>query len=124
MMTFSEFIVDLKDPQICSAQPKQPKFLIHNVNSEIYPAQQKQCKQLVSNDRKDIFTHLFQPKQRLQPNFMTDSRKNSMQIKYNGDNPKVKIVSLIPQRQRVYWNFMTDSIRSFIHTNKQLTYLC
>ena len=46
------------DTQICSAQPKQPKFSTYNTekrNSETYPAQQKQRKQIILADSKNIF---------------------------------------------------------------------
>ena len=64
-MSFSEFITHPIDPQICSTQPKQPKFSIHNKeeNSETDPAQQKQRKKLILNDVKNIFTYCFQPVQ-------------------------------------------------------------
>ena len=41
-------------------------------------AQQKQCKQLILTDDKNIFTHCYQPMQRLQPNFKTDGMKTFM----------------------------------------------
>ena len=81
-------------------------------------AQQKPRKKLIFTDSKNTFTYCFQPIQRLQPNFMTDSRTTFMHAKYNGDNQKVRIFSLKPQRQRIQHKFMIDSMRSFIHTTK------
>ena len=83
-----------------------------------FMSQQKQRKQLILTTRRNIFTYRFQPIQRLQPNFMIDSRRSFMHTKYNGDNPKVRTFSLILQRQHIQPNFMTDSIRSFIHTKQ------
>ena len=77
-------------------------------------AQQKQLKQLILTDRKNIFTDRFQPIQRLQPKFMTDSIRKFMYIKNSGDNAKLRISSFIPQRKRIQPNFMHDSIRTFI----------
>ena len=50
-MSFSEFIMHPKYPQICSAQPKQPKFPLPTTqkkNSETDTKQKKQHKQLIS----------------------------------------------------------------------------
>ena len=82
-------------------------------------AQLKQRKQLILTDNKNISTYRFQLIQRLQPNFMTDGIRNFMYTKHNGDNAKLRIFSLILQRQRIQLNFMNDSIETFIDT-KQL----
>ena len=82
-------------------------------------AQQKQRKQLVLTDRKNIFNYHFQPIQRLQSKFMTDSIKKIMYIKHSEGNAELRIFSFITQRQRIQPDFMTDSIRTFIHTKQQ-----
>ena len=71
----------------------QPRFKTDGIKN--FMAQQKQRKQLILTDCKNIFTNLFQPKQRLQPNFMTGGRGTFMHTKYNGDNQKVRIFLLI-----------------------------
>ena len=53
--------------------------------------------------------------QGLRPNFSTDSIRNSIYSKNNGDNAKIRIFSFIPERQRI----QLYSIRTFIPT-KQL----
>ena len=68
--------------------------------------QQKQRKQLILTDDKNIFTYCFQRIQRFQPNFKTDSIRNFMYTKHNGDNAKLRIFSFIPQRQRIQPSFM------------------
>ena len=78
-------------------------------------AQQKQRKQLILTDNKNIFTYRFQPIQRLQPSFMSDSIRNFMYTKHNGDNAELRILSFILQRRRIQPNCMNDSIRTFIH---------
>ena len=65
-----------------------------------FMAQQKQRKQLILADSKDIFTYRFQPIQCLQPNFMTGSSITFIHAKYNGNNPKVRTIMLLPQRKR------------------------
>ena len=50
---------------------------------------------------------------------MTDSTRNFMYTRHNGDNAKLRIFSLILQLQRIQPNFMNDRIKTFIHT-KQL----
>ena len=85
------------------------------------PAQKGKLKQLVLTDSKNIFTYRFQPLQRLQPNFMTDGRRTSVHTKYNIDNLKVRIFSVIPQRQRMQPKFMTNSMRSLIHIKQTNT---
>ena len=77
-----------------------------------FMAQQKQRKQLILTDSKNIPTYRFQPIQRLRHNFMTDSKRAFIHTKYNGDNPKVRIFSLIPQRQLMQPKFMADSMRN------------
>ena len=83
-----------------------------------FMAQEKQRKQPILTDTKNIFTYRFQPLQRLQPSFMTDGRRTSVHTKYNIDNLKVRIFSVIPQRQRIQPKFMTNSMRSFISNNQ------
>ena len=78
-------------------------------------AQEKQLEKLILTDSKNIFTQRFQPIQRLDLIFMTDSR-TLMHTKYNGNNPKVGTFLLIPLWQRIQIEFLTDSIRSFLHT--------
>ena len=34
-ISFSEFIMHSKNPQICSTQPKQPTFLVHNAEKNL-----------------------------------------------------------------------------------------
>ena len=48
-----------------------------------FMAQQKQRKQLILTDDKNIFTHCFQPIQRLQATFKTDGIRNFMYTKHN-----------------------------------------
>ena len=42
--------------------------------------------------------------QGLRPNFSTDSIRNSIYSKNNGDNAKIRIFSFIPERQRIQPN--------------------
>ena len=83
-----------------------------------FMVQQKQCKQHILTDGKNTFTYRFQPIQRLQPNFMTDSSRTSIQTKYNGKNTEVRTFSLVPQRQRMQLKCLTDCMRRFIHTTQ------
>ena len=53
-------------------------------------AQQKQCKQLILIDSKNTFTCRFQPMQRLQHIFMTDSIRNFTYTKHNRKQHKNK----------------------------------
>ena len=78
-------------------------------------AQQKQCKQLVLIASKNTFTCRFQPMQRLQHIFMTDSIRNFTYTKHKGSNIKLKTLSFIPQQQHMQPNLMTDNRRTFIH---------
>ena len=57
--------------------------------------------------------------QRLQPNCMTDSLRNLMFTKHNGDNAKVRIFSFILQRQPIQPNFMTVAWEESYITNNQ-----
>ena len=100
-------------------QRLQPSFMTDEIRNFI--EQQKQRKQLILTDSTNICTHRFQPVQRLQPNFLTDSRRTFIHTKYNRDNPKVRIFSLIPQRQCIQPNFMINIIRRFIHTKQPNT---
>ena len=52
---------------------------------------------------------------------MTDSIRNLMHTKQNGDSPKLRIFSFIQQWQRIQPNFMNDSIGTFIHTKQHNT---
>ena len=107
---------------IYNTSKKIRRFVQHKLNNpnSLSPSQiqQKQHKQLLLTDSKNIFTYRFQQMQRLQPNCMTDSLRNLMFTKHNGDNAKVRIFSFILQRQPIQPNFMTDSMRRIIH-NKQ-----
>ena len=84
-------------------------------------AQQKQRKQLILTDDKNIFTYCFQQIQRLQPNFKTDCKRNFMHTKHNGDNAKLRIFSLIPQRQCIQPNFMNYTFQTTKHTSTTRT---
>ena len=84
-------------------------------------AQQKQCKQLILTNNKSIFTHRFQPMQRLQPNLMTDGIINYMYTKHKEGNAKLRTYSFLPQQQRIQTNFINDSIRLLIHTKQPNT---
>ena len=66
----------------------------------------------------EIFTYCFQPIQRLQPKFMIDSIRK-LYIKHSGENPKLRIFSLIPERKRIQSNFIPYRIRTFTHTKPQ-----
>ena len=57
--------------------------------------------QLLLTDDKNIFTYYFQSIQRLQPNSKTCAIRNFKYTKYNGDNPKSRIFSFIPQRRHI-----------------------
>ena len=70
-MSFSEFTTH--PTQICSTQPKQPKFSIYSTEKKL-----KQCKQLILTNSKNILTERFQQIQCLQPNFITDGIRNFM----------------------------------------------
>ena len=100
-------------------QSLQTSFMTDDVRN--FVAQEKQRKQPILTDTKNIFTYRFQPLQRLQPSFMTDDRRTSVHTKYNIDNLKVRIFSVIPQRQRIQPKFMTNSMRSFIHIKQPNT---
>ena len=84
-------------------------------------AQQKQCKQPILIDGKNIFTYCFQPIQRLQPNSKTYAIRNFMYTKHNGDNPKLRIFSFIPQRRRIQPNFMNHTYQTTNQTNTTQT---
>ena len=49
----------------------------------------------------------------MQPNFMIDGIRHFVYTKHNGDNAKLKIFFIIPQRQRIQPNFKNDNIRTF-----------
>ena len=84
-------------------------------------AQQKQRKQLHLTDDKNIFTYCFQSIQRLQPNSKTYAIRNFMYTKHNGDNPKLRIFSFIPQRRRIQPNFMNHTYQTTNQTNTTQT---
>ena len=81
-------------------------------------AQQKQRKQPILIDYKNIFTHYFQSIQRLQPNSKTYAIRNFMYTKHNGDNPKLKIFSFIPQQRYIRLNFVNHTYQTTNQTNK------
>ena len=62
----------------------------HKKKSVKNPAQQKQRKQLLLTESKNTFTYRFQPIQRSQPNFVTNSRRTFIHTNYNENNPKVR----------------------------------
>ena len=76
-------------------QSLQPNFTIDGLRN--FMAQQKQRKQRILIDGKNIFTHCFQSIQRLQLNSKTYVIRNFMHTTHNGDNPKLRIISFIPQ---------------------------
>ena len=85
-------------------------------------AQQKQRKQLHLTDDKNIFTYCFQSIQRLQPNSKTYAiRNNFMYTKHNGDNPKLRIFSFIPQRRHMQTNFRNHKYQTTNQTNTNQT---
>ena len=109
-MNFSEFIMHvIWSTDDCSTQPKKPK-----VPSATDRTQQKQRKQLILIDIKNILICYFQQRQRLQPNFPTNSIKFFIHSKHKGSNLKLRIFLLILQRQHIQPIFMTDSIQNFI----------
>ena len=83
--------------------------------------QQKQRKQLLLTDDKNIFTYCFQSIQRLQPNSKTYAIRNFKYTKHNGDNPKSRIFSFIPQRRRIQSNFMNHTYQTTNQTNTTQT---
>ena len=76
-------------------QRLQPNFTTNGIRN--FMAQQKQRKQRILIDGKNIFTHCFQSIQRLQLNSKTYVIRNFMHTTHNGDNPKLRIISFIPQ---------------------------
>ena len=80
--------------------------------------QQKQCKQLLLTHDKNIFTYCFQSIQRLQPNSKTYAIRNFKYTKHNGDSPKSRIFSFIPQRRPVQPNFMNHTYQTTNQTNR------
>ena len=81
-------------------------------------AQQKQRKQPVLIDDKNIFTHCFQSIQRVQPNSKTYAVRNFMHTNHNGDNPKLRIFSFLPEQRRIQPNFMNHTYQT---TNQRNT---
>ena len=84
-------------------------------------AQQKQRKQPIWIDGKNIFTYCFQSIQRLQPNSKTYAIRNFMYTKHNGDNPKLRIISFIPQQWRIQANFMNHTFQTTNQTSTTQT---
>ena len=80
-------------------------------------AQQKQRKQPIWIDGKNIFTYCFQSIQRLQPNSKTYAIRNFMHTKHNGDNPKLRIFSFLPEQQRIQSDFMNHTYQRTNQTN-------
>ena len=74
-------------------QRLEPNFKTVGIRNFI--AQQKQRKQLILSDRKNILNYHFQPIQRLQPKFITDSIRKFMYSTHNGDTAKLRIFPLI-----------------------------
>ena len=85
-------------------------------------AQQKQRRQPILIDGKNIFTYCFQSIQRLQPDSKTHAiRNNFIYTKHNGDNPKLRIFSFIPQRRRIQPNFMNHTYQTPNQANTNQT---
>ena len=84
-------------------------------------AQQKQRKQPVLIDDKNIFTHCFQSIQRVQPNSKTYAVRNFMHTNHNGDNPKLRIFSFLPEQRRIQPNFMNHTYQTTNQTNTTQT---
>ena len=82
-----------------------------------FMAKQKQRKQRLLTNDKNIFTYCFQSIQGLQPNSKTYGMRNFMYTKYNGENPKLRIFSFIPQRRRIQPNFMNHTNQTKNQTN-------
>ena len=80
-------------------QRLQPNFTNDGIRN--FMTQQKQRKQVLLTDDKNIFTYYFQSIQRLQPDSKTCAIINFKYTKHNGDNPKSRIFSFIPQRRHV-----------------------
>ena len=100
-------------------QRLQPNFTTDGIRNFI--AQQKQHKQLILIDGKNIFTHCLQSIQCLQPNSKTYAIRNFMNTKHNGNNPKLRIFSFIPQRRRIQPNFMNHTYQTTNQTNTTQT---
>ena len=83
--------------------------------------QQKQRKQLLLTYDKNIFIYYFQLIQRLQPNRKTYVIRNFKYTKHNGDNPKSRIFSFMPQRRRIQSNFMNHTYQTTNQTNTTQT---
>ena len=86
-----------------------------------FMAQQKQRKQPVLIDDKNIFTHCFQSIQRVQPNSKTYAVRNFMHTNHNGDNPKLRIFSFLPEQRRIQPNFMNHTYQTTNQTNTTQT---
>ena len=100
-------------------QSLQPNFTTDGIRN--FMAQQKQRKQRILIDGKNIFTHCFQSIQRLQPNSKTYAIRNLIYTKYNGDNPKLRIISFIPQQRRIQPNFINHTYQTTTQTTKTTT---
>ena len=95
-------------------QPLQPTFMTDSIRN--FTGQQKQRKQPILTDSKNNFAYRFQPIQRVQPDLWLIAVVTFIHTNYNGNNPKVRTFSLIPQRQRIQLTFFINTIKSFIHT--------
>ena len=93
-----------------SIQRLQPNFTTDGIRN--FMAQQKQRKQPILIDGKNIFTHCFQSIQRLQPNCKTYAIRNFMHTKHNGDSPKLRIFSFLPEQRRIQPNFMNHTYQT------------
>ena len=78
-----------------------------------FMAQQKQHKQLILNDSKNIFTCLFQQIQRLQPNFITESRRTFIHTKHNRKSKSKNIFTHTGKTTHTT-RFMTDLSRNLL----------
>ena len=96
-------------------------LILQLMASEISWHNRNNATQLILTDDKNIFTYCFQPMQRLQSNFKTDSIRNFMYNKHNGDNAKLRIFSFIPQRQRIQPNFMNHTYQATKQPNTTRT---
>ena len=102
-----------------SIQRLQPNFTTDGIKNVM--VQQKQRKQLLLTDDKNIYTYCFQSMQRLQPNSKTYAIRNFMYTKHNGDNPKLRIFSFIPQRRPMQPNFINHTYQTKNQTNTTQT---
>ena len=93
----------------------------HRKRSETDPAQHKQQKEVLLTDGQNILTERFQPKQRLEPNFITGAIRNFMAQQKQRKriiltNDKNIFTYIFQPIQRLQPNFKADGIRNFIYT--------